>query len=171
MEIITAEISARDYISGCRDVEKFIGFCRECPNYGRSWLCPPFDYDIEARLGPWTRVHIAGISIDVDGQRPVSKAMEVLQPARIELSRYLLDYERSHGGLAFGFSGKCLYCGKCSRLSGKPCLHPDKARPSLEAYGFDVGATAEKLLGVKLEWGHDGFLPGRLSLVGAVFLP
>lgn len=61
--------------------------------------------NIEAQSWPLSRVHIAGISIDVDGRRPVSKAMEVLQPARIELSRYLLDYERSHGGLAFGFSG------------------------------------------------------------------
>lgn len=171
MEIITAEISAHDYISGYRDVEKFIGFCRECPNYGRSWLCPPFDYDLDARLSPWSRVHIAGISVEVDGQRPVADAMMVLHPARVELSAYLLDYERSHGGLAFGFSGKCLYCDSCSRLACSACVHPDKARPSLEAYGFDVGATAEKLLGIKLEWACDGLLPRRLSLVGAVFLP
>ena len=171
MEIITAEISAQDYISGYRDVEKFIGFCRECPNYGRSWLCPPFDYDIDARLKPWTKVHIAGVRIDVDGKRLVSEAMEIMHPARVELSRYLLNYEKANHGLAFGFSGTCLYCETCASLVGKPCLHPDKARPSLEAYGFDVGATAEKLLGIKLEWGHDGFLPTHLSLVGAVFLP
>lgn len=171
MEILTAEISAHDYIAGYRDVEKFIGFCRECPNYGRSWLCPPFDCDLDARLAPWTRVHIAGIRIDIDGRRPVSEAMQIMHPARMKLSRYLLDYEKAHGGLAFGFSGKCLYCEHCSRPEGRGCIHPDMARPSLEAYGFDVGATAGKLLGIKLEWGRDGFLPEHLSLVGAVFLP
>lgn len=171
MKIITAEISSSEYIAHFRDADKFIHYCKECDNYGKSWLCPPFEYDVEARLTSWSKVLLAGTVIPVEAHTPISKAMTVLHPARVELSEYLLDAEVRHNGMALGFSGQCLYCRKCSRLSNMPCIHPDKARPSLEAYGFDVEATANKLLGIKLSWGHDGFLPDNLSLIGAVFMP
>ena len=171
MKIITADISASQYISQFRDVDKFIGFCRQCGNYGNSWLCPPFDYDIDEKLRPWTKVHVAGVTVDVAGKHQLSEAMVLLQPARIELSRYLLEKEQESKGLAFGFSGKCHYCNECGRPQGVPCRHTDKARPSLEAYGFDVGATAEQLLGIQLQWGKDGYLPEQLALIGAVFMP
>lgn len=109
--------------------------------------------------------------MDVAGKHQLSEAMALLQPARIELSRYLLEKEQESRGLAFGFSGKCHYCKECGRSQGVPCRHTDKARPSLEAYGFDVGATAEQLLGIQLQWGKDGYLPEQLALIGAVFMP
>ncbi len=126
MKIITADISASQYISQFRDVDKFIGFCRQCGNYGNSWLCPPFDYDIDEKLRPWTKVHVAGVTVDVAGKHQLSEAMALLQPARIELSRYLLEKEQESRGLAFGFSGKCHYCKECGRPKVFPAGTPTR---------------------------------------------
>lgn len=169
--MITREISASEYIYGFRDVEKFERCCRECDNYGKSWLCPPFGFDIDEKLRPWSKVLLAGVCVAVEAETPVSEAMRILRPASVVLSNYLLDIERQRGGMAMGFSGRCLYCNTCSRLSGQPCRHADLARPSLESFGFDVGATAERLLGIKLKWGHNNILPDQLSLIGGVFMP
>ena len=38
-------------------------------------------------------------------------------------------------------SGPCPYCNECNL---KECVHPDLARPSMEACGIDVYATARK---------------------------
>jgi predicted metal-binding protein len=38
-------------------------------------------------------------------------------------------------------AGPCMYCEKCNL---KTCIHPHKARPSMEACGIDVYATARK---------------------------
>lgn len=49
------------------------------------------------------------------------------------------------------------------------CRHPDKVRPSLEAFGFDLMKTSENLLGIKMVWGMDGMMPEYLTLVCGVF--
>lgn len=47
---------------------------------------------------------------------------------------------------AAGLSGgECCLCVDCvSPQSGKPCLHPFEARPSMEAMGIDVVRTCKK---------------------------
>lgn len=167
--LITSDLSAAEYIAGYRDAAKFEALCRQCPNYGRSWLCPPFNYDVDDLLSPYAKVHIAGMRIDIGRGHAIDEAMELMLPARIELSRYLLAREAELNGRACGFAGQCLYCQACSRHDGEPCRHPEWARPSLEAYGFDLGATASRLLGFDLQWATSDTLPERLALIGAVF--
>ena len=43
----TAELPAAAYVARFRDAERVGGYCRECGNYGRSWGCPPFGFDME----------------------------------------------------------------------------------------------------------------------------
>ena len=45
-------------------------------------------------------------------------------------------------------AGPCMYCKKCSNLDGLPCVHPDKAYPSVEACGIDV-MSLSKDTGIK----------------------
>ena len=45
IENFTAGIGVDEYISRFRDEKRFVEFCRQCPNYGNSWGCPPFDFD------------------------------------------------------------------------------------------------------------------------------
>ncbi len=78
----------------------------------------------------------------------------------------LLAAEHCFGGRAFAFVGECLHCtAPCARLTGAPCRHPDRLRPSLEACGFDLGRTSSELLDTELLWSSDGHLPRYLTLI------
>lgn len=83
----------------------------------------------------------------------------------------LLELEHRYGGRAFAYVGKCLYCpdSECARKCNRPCLHPDKVRPSLEAFGFDIARTLSELFGIELLWGKNDILPEYLVLVSGLF--
>lgn len=46
----TRVVTVEDYIAGYYDLEKFRKLCAECPNFGKTWSCPPFSVDTEAIL-------------------------------------------------------------------------------------------------------------------------
>lgn len=165
-------LPAADYIARYRDAARFAACCRACPNYGRSWGCPPFDFDVERYLdGYATALLVATVITPTDEGRPLTDARELIQPERRRLEARLLDMERRHGGRAFAYVGSCLHCpqGSCTRPHGQPCRHPDRVRPSLEACGFDIGRTSAELFGIDLCWGSRGRMPEYLTLVCGLF--
>ena len=171
-ERYTAEMSAEAYIEGFRDAERFVGYCRQCGNYGRRHGCPPFADDPLKMISGFSRVRIIGVKIVPDDLLlPLLAANELMEPVVRTLNDELLDLEQELAGRAFGFVGACPYCGgaPCARIEGLPCRHPEKVRPSLEAIGFDVGKTASRLLGLDIKWSHDGRLPEYLTLVCGLF--
>ena len=147
-EDFSVTVSVADYIARFRDAERFEGCCRACPNYGCSWGCPPFDFDVEEYLNRYSA-----------------------HAGRERLERRLLEMERRYGGRSFAYVGSCLYCpeGTCTRPEGNPCRHPELVRPSLEACGFDIGRTTSELFGIELKWGADGKMPEYLTLVCGFF--
>jgi len=166
----TAEIAVKEYVARFRDVETFAECCRQCPNYGNLWTCPPFGYSTDDVLSRWKTALVVALNIVMD--KPgisLSEAWPAVRPVRVRLERRLLELEKEWGGTAFGFSGECLHCRECARKSGQPCRHPELVRPALEAYGFDVGKTVRELFGRELSWGSRGRMPARLTLVGALF--
>ena len=168
----SAEIDAATYIADFRRANYFMQFCRECGNYGHRYGCPPFDYDPLSVIAPYQKVRIIGVKIvPNDGNLPLSVANTLMLPVIRELNEELLALEKSLGGVAFGFAGSCPYCGEipCARIDGEPCRHPDKVRPSLEAFGFDMSKTASDLIGLEINWSHDGRIPEYLTLVCGVF--
>ena len=102
---------------------------------------------------------------------PLSAANDLMDPVITEMNEELLELEKSLGGYAFGFVGTCPYCSgaPCARVSGEPCRHPDKVRPSLEAFGFDMSKTAIDLLGLEIKWSQGELIPEYLTLVCGVF--
>lgn len=40
-----ARIRAVDYVERYVDVPRMLGYCEQCPIYGKAWSCPPFDFD------------------------------------------------------------------------------------------------------------------------------
>lgn len=173
VENFTADIPVADYMAGYRDAPHFMKLCQKCPNYGKSWGCPPFDFDTEAVLRQYNQAHIIATKITPEANDiPISESQKLMIPERIRLERELLDMEKSiPGSRAFAFVGKCLYCQKeeCNRACNQPCRHPDKVRPSLEAFGFDISKTLTDLFGIKLLWSENGLVPPYLMLVTALF--
>ncbi len=168
----TAEILTAEYIARFRDVERFVACCRECPNFGRSWICPPLDDTIEEYLQSNKKVLLIATKISPAKQGlPLSESRRLILPERIRLERTLLAMEREYGGRAFTYAGSCLHCpeGSCTRPQGLPCRHPELARPSLEAAGFNLGATASELFGIEMKWSNDGLIPEYLTLVSGFF--
>lgn len=168
----STELSVSDYIARFHDHDRFIGYCRKCRNYGQSWGCPPFDYDVESLLRQYrTALLVATKITPAEGGHPLSEAGALIRPERMRLERKLLEMERRYGGRSFAYVGTCLYCAEttCTRPEGRPCRHPELVRPSLEAFGFDIGKTASELFGIRLKWGANGKLPEYLTLVYGFF--
>lgn len=168
----TVSLPAADYIARFRDAERIAAYCRACPNYGRSWACPPFGFDMDDYLAGYrTALIIATKITPAQTGLPLSEAASLLRPERVRLEHRLLELERRYAGRAFAYAGTCLYCPAegCSRPEGAPCRHPEWVRPSLEACGFDLCRTTEELFGIPLRWSSDGRLPEYLTLVSGFF--
>ena len=150
IERYTAEIDAKTYIKKIRDAE----------------------YDTLADIKKYEKVRILGVKITPeDKSLPLEAANDLMKPVIDEMNKELLETEKSLAGMCFGFVGSCPYCdgAPCARIEGKPCKHPDKVRPSLEAYGFDISKTAKELLGLEIKWSEQGLIPEYLTLVCGIF--
>ena len=168
-EILQAEAPADVLRSELRDIPRFLSLCLQCPGHNASWLCPPVEAALSARIDAASKAIIAGIKITPSSLCTLT-GQQIMQQARIPLEQHLLQLEAEHGGLACGLSGRCTYCDEpCARISAQPCRHPQLARPSLEAHGFNVSAIAERYLGLPILWQKDGRHPDYYILVGAVF--
>lgn len=172
VERFTADIAVDDYIRGFRDESRFLGLCRQCPNYGKSWGCPPFGFDAEAELRRYRYAHLIAVKIIPEEKDiPIGEVQKLILPERMRLEQELLDLEKRIGGRSFAYIGKCLHCpdGGCTRSRGLPCHHPELVRPSLEAFGFDISLTLSELFGIRLIWGKNGMIPEYLMLVCGFF--
>lgn len=97
----TASLPAADFIARFRDAERIAGYCRACPNYGRSWACPPFDFDLEEYLSGYATALIVATKITPAREGlPFSEAGWLIRPERVRHERLLLDMERRYGGRA-----------------------------------------------------------------------
>lgn len=168
----TVSLPAADYMARFRDAERCAASCRSCPNFGRTWACPPFDFDVDDYLAGYRTALIIVTKITPSRPGlPFAEAGRLIRPERIRHERRLLELEQHYGGRAFAYVGTCLHCpeGCCTRPQGLPCRHPERVRPSLEACGFDLCRTTEELFGIPLRWSHDGRLPEYLTLVSGFF--
>ena len=173
-----ATVAADDLISRYRDVERFKQYCLQCPGYGKSWSCPPFDFDPRTCSDGYKSVRLMGTIIEFDDETRIAcktteEAISVGRQAMENVWKTLLpqlyEMERSEPGSRC-FTFRCVLCPEgCTRPQGKPCRHPELMRHSLESVGFDIEAMARDLLGITLEWSADGSLAKHITLVTALF--
>jgi predicted metal-binding protein len=100
-----------------------------CGGYGGCLTCPPHSPTPETTrklLDEYETI----LLVHFAGWRDVRRAI-----AKLERAAFLDGFYK-----AFGIaSGPCHLCDECNLES---CVHPDQARPSMEACGIDVYATA-----------------------------
>ena len=171
LEWLEAEITTDSAFDAFRDAGRIGSYCLSCPQHARSWLCPPLDSAVIRQLAGFTHVRMIGLQIFTTAVDAATPAEAILAGERRDFEAHLLRLEKELGGRACGFSGRCPYCDStpCARIAGQPCRHPDLARPSLEACGFDVTAIASQCLHKEILWARDGVHPPYYMLVGAVF--
>lgn len=177
MEIKTVYIPAKDYIREYRDIPKFLEYCKVCPRYDKCWACPPHETDAAALVAPYEYLYIIGAKVAVDDEirkgvtgrdAVAAKAEEITKAARKKLDPIILGLEKTMGDSMACYGGTCYLCNACQKIQGKPCIHREKRRSSLESLGFDVAATTEKLLGFELLWSQEQ-LPPYMTVVSALF--
>jgi predicted metal-binding protein len=70
-----------------------------------------------------------------------------LRDSKNEFARIMTALEAEAFKMGYRFAaafagGDCVLCDVCAGANGQPCSHPFEARPSMEAVGIDVVATA-----------------------------
>jgi predicted metal-binding protein len=131
-------------------------FIPGCKFYGSSITCPPHNPltpDITRKI---VAEYEWGLLFQLDARVDDFVGAEWRQrhvPAELRHKEMVASLEGKafYMGfpLAMGFAaGECSLClpGKsCTVLAGDPCRHPLRARPAMEACGFDVFAIARKV--------------------------
>lgn len=172
---IWKEISMQELMGRYYEPQKFGAACEACPNYRQKWSCPPYDYEVEALLKSYSHCLLMGKKVRITPEEQALRGKEAealmwqkIDDARAEEDGKALKLEQTGENCLALAAGGCRICKTCARAENLPCRDPQRCRPSLESFGFDVGALAEKELGVPLVWQAEG-LPEYYFLVNALF--
>lgn len=166
-----AECGLDGFVAACVDVPKFQKFCRECPSYGKSWMCPPFSFDPMDIWRGYERIKLIGVQISIDypSEDIANEAVgEVLKAEKTKLMNELWAAEREVPGSLGLFAGSCSLCKPCAREAGEPCRIPERARHSIESIGADVSIAVKNYLGIEIKWAANGRQPEYYTLVAAI---
>jgi predicted metal-binding protein len=150
-------------------VDERVGFkCRVplCSSYGHNLMCPPAvmaSAETAAVLARYSDALVVQLDIPltqdgVDEQlggrgfaesRSDADELRGLRESQNRFARLMTELERQAFKLGYRYAaafsgGECVLCDECvGQDSEEPCRHPFEARPSMEAVGIDVVATAE----------------------------
>ena len=126
-----------------------------CNEYGNHLLCPPNSPSLaqfREVLKKYSNALLIQIRTPADqlGAESEEGRKRAIYARANELHGVVNAVEKAAQGLGFTFAagfigGACKLCDPCVGVkSGKPCEHPFKARPSMEAVGIDVHLTAKR---------------------------
>ena len=128
---------------------RFRAMCESnaCGMYGKCYMCPPDVGEIETLMKEVEKYDYALVyqtvteledSFDFEGMVAAKKRT---YPLAQSLRKVFADAGISRV-LHLG-AGGCGVCTTCAKQTGDPCRFPEKALPSLEAYGVNVSMLAK----------------------------
>lgn len=138
--VISAELIETDRVF--RDICTSNG----CGMYGKCYMCPPDCGDIDelmAELGNYRYVLVYQTVYELEDSFDFEGMVEAKKMFR-PIAQRLRDVFSDMGiesVLHLG-AGGCGVCRVCAKRTGEPCRFPEKAMPSLEAYGINVSRLA-----------------------------
>ncbi|MFZ3048264.1 MAG: DUF2284 domain-containing protein [Desulfatirhabdiaceae bacterium] len=124
-----------------------------CNRWGKYWTCPPhLDISPEMFMNAFGKYTKAVIIQTADPQKGQDVSLAIEKEAMLVCNSM------------FAFAMVlCVQCETCAYP--EPCRYPHLARPSMDAYGMDIGATIEPL-GFTIKFDPDGhLLPAWYSMV------
>jgi len=172
IEHFEKEIDICEYVDNYVEISEFLEYCKECKNYKKVWSCPEFDFDVMSYWKGFSHLRVVAKKINYEEGTTQEQAIEILKEVKDNLSQELFELEKQYPGSVSLSGGSCSVCGEgnCTRTEGVPCRYPDKMRYSIEALGGNVGLTARKLMGIKLEWIEEGKMPSYFVLIGGLLM-
>ncbi|MCQ2512294.1 MAG: DUF2284 domain-containing protein [Lachnospiraceae bacterium] len=181
MQSFAKKVDISDFVENCVDVEYFLDCCSKCPNFGKTWSCPPYDFNPLDYWNQFKTFLIIAKKI-VTPPELLEKTYELSDIIRIgsELTREAtLSYEDEIAALLEQFpesiklgSGPCKVCGEdnCARKLNQPCRFPDKRVYSIESLGGNVEITLKRYFDEGIYWGKDGHLAPSYIKVGGILM-
>ncbi|MDJ0913824.1 MAG: DUF2284 domain-containing protein [Desulfobacterales bacterium] len=124
-----------------------------CNRWGQYWTCPPnLSISPESFMEAFERYETAIIIKTTDPKVGQTVTLGIEKEAMLSM------------GCSFAFAMVlCVECEECA--CPDPCRYPHLARPSMDAYGIDIGKTVAPL-GFKVEFDPQGqLLPAWYSMV------
>ncbi len=175
------EVEISDYVENCVDVEYFLGCCSKCPNYGKTWSCPPYDFNPLDYWNQFKTFYIVAKKIATPSDM-LEKTYELDDIIRLggqlthEANLAYLDeiaiLKEQYPEAKTLSSGPCTTCGmdNCARKFNQPCRFPDKMDYSIESLGGNVEAVLKRYFDEAIYWGKDGHLAPSYIKVGGILL-
>ena len=118
-----------------------------CGMYGKCYMCPPDVGEIETLMAELKNYDYALVyqtvseledSYDFEGMiEAKKKSYPIAQDLRCVFA------ELGISKVLHLCAGACGVCNPCAKQTGAPCRFPEKAMPSLEAYGINVYELAK----------------------------
>lgn len=173
-------VEVKDYLEkGYVDVDRFIEYCKECPNYNKKWSCPPYAFDVKEKY--WNKykyLHLFALTIYLD-ESIVKEDMtsdeidELILGIRHQnytvASKWILNIEKNNPGSMALDGGHCAKCKRCTRPKNKPCRFEQDIRPAIDAIGGNLVRTADEILGKKILWIENGKVPEYFLFILGLF--
>ncbi len=118
----------------------------ECPQYGKSWSCPPAVGTVE-ECKKRCRQYTGGFMFTTIAEVNDIANMEETLATRMEhekITRQVRDlFAEQTEAMQVLSTESCAICKKCA-YPDAPCRHPEKMFPCIESYGILVTDLAEK---------------------------
>lgn len=117
-----------------------------CGNYGRCWMCPPYAGPVDELIRraqgfdyvlTYQTIGVLEDPYDFEG---MMAAASVHSRTSFDLQEVFDSWTLSEA-LHLG-AGGCHLCDSCAKRDEAPCRFPDRALPSIEAYGMDASSLA-----------------------------
>lgn len=124
-----------------------------CSRWGQYWTCPPnLEIKPKSFMEAFGRYQEAIIIQTTDPEMSQTVTLAIEKEAMLSF------------GCSFAFAMVlCVQCEECAHPD--PCRYPHLARPSMDAYGIDIGKTVEPL-GFQVGFDPEGkSLPAWYSMV------
>ena len=118
-----------------------------CGMYGKCHMCPPDVGDIDELMAQTANYDYVLVyqtvteledSFDFEGMIEAKKKSYPLAQSLREVFADMSITKTLHLG-----AGGCGVCETCAKKTNEPCRFPEKAMPSLEAYGVNVSELAK----------------------------
>ena len=170
LERFETETDVESYVRDFVDIEGFLECCKVCPAYGKTWSCPPFDFDPLEFWNSYEKVRIAGYRLTFGEDRTREEMDAALWDVKKKLTDELYELEKEIPGSVALSAGSCQFCKSCTKPEGKPCRFPEKMHHSLESLGADLGKTTTDMFGIEMKWIENDELPDYFAEVGGLLI-
>ncbi|NLO49123.1 MAG: DUF2284 domain-containing protein [Clostridiales bacterium] len=128
---------------------------RECPNYGKSWACPPgiepIGLCIEKCLA-FDHVFLFTSIAEVSDCMNFDACLQARR-SHEQMTRDIKKRFEERFGTVLALSTGCTLCDKCA-YPDNPCRHPSDRLSTIESHGILIMETASRL-GIMLDCGNN----------------